>query len=392
MVKAALVVDRRFYKQSDCVYSEGPVGPETGGRYLRWFDEVVVLGRCLESDLVDINKLNLVSENGLKFEFLPNISGVKERISNIEAARKKISEIIDSCDCVICRLPTELGLEAAKIASRKNKCYVLEIGGCIYDGYRTHGSLKGIFYAPFAYMNMRKIVSSSKWVSYVTQEFLQKRYPANRFATTLSAPNVNLPFISKDVLNKKLETTKNNECLTFGTIGSLVGGFKGIDVAIKALKLASPHIPKFRYRILGGGDGNNLKQLAIKNNLESSIEFDGTLPAGDPVFEWLGGIDIYLQPSRREGVPRALIEAMSQACPVLASNVAGIPELLDTRYLHNPGDYKKLAQQIVEITKNENRLRCASRNWIKAHDYLLMSLEAKRDFFWCGVRDFVLLK
>ena len=53
-------------------------------------------------------------------------------------------------------------------------------------------------------------------------------------------------------------------------------------------------------------------QEAKKMNVSNFIQFDGTLPSGQKVYDWLDEVDIYLQPSFQEGLPRALIEAMSR--------------------------------------------------------------------------------
>ena len=49
----------------------------------------------------------------------------------------------------------------------------------------------------------------------------------------------------------------------------------------------------------------------------------------DKVFEWLDTIDLYVQPSLTEGMPRAAIEAMSRGCPVVVSDVGGLKNLVD---------------------------------------------------------------
>ncbi len=59
----------------------------------------------------------------------------------------------------------------------------------------------------------------------------------------------------------------------------------------------------------------------------------------EDVFNWLETIDIYTQPSRQEGLPRALIEAMSRGLPAFGARTAGIPELLEKEFIFSNTKY-----------------------------------------------------
>ena len=80
--------------------------------------------------------------------------------------------------------------------------------------------------------------------------------------------------------------------------------------------------------------------------------FNGVLPSGQPVLNWLDDIDIYVQPSFQEGLPRALVEAMSGGRPAFASTTGGIPELLPADCLHCPGDAARLGASIARAAED----------------------------------------
>lgn len=90
-------------------------------------------------------------------------------------------------------------------------------------------------------------------------------------------------------------------------------------------------------------------------------------------------MDIYIQPSDTEGLPRALLEAMSRGLPCLGTDVGGIPELLDKEFL-----FSKRRSRIDEITciiKNfspEVMKEQAERNFNKATEYRSYETDAKR--------------
>lgn len=384
---ALLVVDRRFIEIGGEIYTEGPIGAETGGRYLQWFDRVIVAGRRGAQSAAP-RFLTKVSAPGLDFRYLPDLSGLGRRFCSWAAARDALRNLFNEADAVIARLPSELGIEAASLAQHLDKPLALDIGGCVLDGMRAHGSLAGRLYAPVAYRRMRRVVRRASWVSYVTQRFLQERYPADAHARTIACSNVDLPDPADEVLAARLARIDTDpRPLVFGTIGSLYGNFKGIDHALAAFKLAAPRLPTFRYRVLGGGNAEPWKKRAAKQGLADRVIFDGVLPAGSAVLAWLDGIDVYVQPSLREGLPRALIEAMSRGCAAVASDIAGIPELLPPERLHAPGDVRRLAELIVDSSAANSRRESAKRNWELARKYSSSTLRPLRSKFWQEFRD-----
>ena len=79
----------------------------------------------------------------------------------------------------------------------------------------------------------------------------------------------------------------------------------------------------------------------------------------------------------QEGLPRALIEGMSRACPAIGSTTAGIPELLENEVIFKRGNVKEL-KKVLERTIEGNLLRMAIRNFRKAKEYELSALNARR--------------
>lgn len=74
---------------------------------------------------------------------------------------------------------------------------------------------------------------------------------------------------------------------------------------------------------------------------------------------FLDTVDIYIQPSKQEGLPRSVVEAMSRGCLCVGSRIAGIPELLSTKYLFNAGNVMQIAKILADIDKDQLRKRKA---------------------------------
>jgi glycosyltransferase involved in cell wall biosynthesis len=382
-LSALLVGDRRFIKVGQHNYTEGPSGPETGERYLRWFDQVTVAGRAGDAAGVDISKLNRLDEAGLAVEPLPNLSGIGAILRSQGAARRRLEQLVQQHDALICRMPTQLGLLALHTALRLGKPVAADLGGCAYDGLRAHGSLRGWLYAPISYRRVRAGIAKCQWVSYVTQNYLQARYPAFPGAKVVACSNVDVPSVPLAVLVRRLEReSAADNGLVFGTIGSLHTKYKGIQHAFAALGRLRNELPEFQYRVLGGGDKQPWMQQATRHGLQGNVRFDGTLPSGQPVFDWLDSINVYLHPSLTEGVPRAVIEAMGRGCAVIASNVGGTPELLPAEVLHDPGDVDRLCELLCLGADPGFRQSAARRNFETAQEYSREKLLARRDRFW----------
>ncbi len=80
--------------------------------------------------------------------------------------------------------------------------------------------------------------------------------------------------------------------------------------------------------------------------------------------------DLFVLPSRQEGLPRALLEAMARALPAIGSTAGGIPELLPPEDLVAPADIGALAAKIAEVLTDPARLQAMSaRNLAKARGY-----------------------
>jgi glycosyltransferase involved in cell wall biosynthesis len=290
-------------------------------------------------------------------------------------------------DAVIARLPSENALLAAKLARRLGKPMVMEAAACAWDQLWNYGSLQGKLYAPVQMWRMRQAIKKGTSTTYVSK-FLQQRYPSQGMSAVIS--DVDLPTPPRTVLERRLEHIRRppphlapRQRLVFGLIGSIQHKYKGVQTALEALTQVLLWLPDFELRVLGPGDPRPWQELANKYGLKGRVRFCGVLPSGPPVLAWLDEVDLYLQPSFQEGLPRALVEAMSRGCPALGSTAGGIPELLSAECLHRPGDAKRLGRLIVHGATDTGWLEAqAQRNFLLAKEYARDRLDDKRADFW----------
>ena len=93
------------------------------------------------------------------------------------------------------------------------------------------------------------------------------------------------------------------------------------------------------------------------------------------LMDWLeNDVNIYIQPSLQEGLPRSVIEAMSFGIPCLGSSIAGIPELLESNCLFSTkGNVAKNIAQLLMNMSVEDLCEQGIRNFSKSKEYLFHS-------------------
>lgn len=120
-------------------------------------------------------------------------------------------------------------------------------------------------------------------------------------------------------------------------------------------KVRSSH-PQLALRLVGDGpERGALDTLARELGVSDAVEFVGRLPEDETLAE-IARSDLLVLPSFMEGLPIVLMEAMAVGVPVIASRVAGIPELVEdggTGLLFTPSNWDELASAIDRLLGDE---------------------------------------
>lgn len=372
--------DHYFHRAIDgAILSRGKFPYAVWQRYLDVFSTVHVLGRRSPANVDgDAGNLNRSSGANVTFTLVPSISGPIKALCNRTQAAHMVRSEVEKADAVVARLPSELGLLALDAAKEYDRPALVELVGCAWDALWHHGSILGRVYAPASWWRTRRAVWSAQFVIYVTSEFLQSRYPTRGASFVCS--NVEVHIENGDILARRTSRIHAQQRpFVIATIAPYSLKYKGLHVALRALARASRFLPDYKYRILGAGDPSSIVRKADRLGLSDRIELCGPLPTGPAVRAFLDDVDLYLQPSLTEGLPRALIEAMSRGCPALASSAGGMTELLDPSCLHPPGDYRLLGDQLCSAASDLGwQLSQAERNYHLAGHYSADVLQARR--------------
>lgn len=125
---------------------------------------------------------------------------------------------------------------------------------------------------------------------------------------------------------------------------------KGIDIFLQAAAQVVEHCPEARFLIVGDGPERlALQRMAVRLGLADRTRFLDTVSSGRSILPFLDALAV---PSRSEGAPLAVLEAMDAGVPIVASRVGGIPEQVrDGReaLLVSPGNPTELARALLRV-------------------------------------------
>lgn len=329
------VHDHKFRMIDDKIYSPGGLSYPVLMRYVNVFGSIKVIGRILHEN--EVKKGYSLIED--------------ERITVTDNAN--LENDIKNADAVIARLPSINGYKAIHYAKKHKKNYVVEVVGCAFDSYWYYNRLGKLIAFPF-YLIMRHFVASAPNTVYVTKDFLQKRYPSKGVSAEIS--NADILRTEEEVLQNRIKGIDTGKPkIKIGTAGALDAPYKGQAYVISAIKQIEQTLGvSVQYELAGSGNNERLANEAEKYGVKDNVKFMGVLPH-DKIFDWLDGLDIYIHPSRTEGLSRAIQEAMSRGLPCIAADVGGNPELISEECLFTFGKNNKVT--------TDNICECVAKLW-----------------------------
>ena len=148
---------------------------------------------------------------------------------------------------------------------------------------------------------------------------------------------------------------------------------KGVDILIKAIPMIKKSIPDVYLLIAGTGEEKtNLKNIVKELNIEKNVKFLSWVSRKEK-YSYYKSADVCILPSRFEGFGIALLEAMVCEKPIVASNVGGIPYIVEdgiTGFLFEPDKVDDLANKMIILLKDEKlRKRMGDAGREKAKEF-----------------------
>ena len=352
-MRIAVTSEYHFIRAADGVYTDASYPYEFWATLREVFDEIVLVGRSRD---VSERIGKRVDGPGLRFERVPDFVGVRGLASSAGAVTRSVVSAVWASDVTLLRAPGVMATAGYLAARAMRRPYAIEVVGDPAESLPAADRRL----APLGRVGgemLRLQVNGAVATRFVTEEALQSRYPPRPGAFTIAASDVELP---DEIFATPIPATTSAEVLEIVFVGSLARSYKGLDVLLAALGATRhPH----RATIVGDGVRRAaLERMAATQGLGSRVRFVGAVPA-NAVAGFLRAADLFVLPSRTEGMPRAMIEAMAVGLPCLATPVGGVPELLPAEAQFAVDDVRGLATAIDRLAADAaTRARMAESN------------------------------
>ena len=348
----------------------------TMSRYKKIFGNTILCTRNYSNDPID----DFVLANDVVDDVVCITSLFNTLLGKHDSA---IKEAVKKSDLVIARVPSIVAYRGARVSYKENKPLFSVAIGCAWDAYWNH-KFPGKLIAPYMYFQMRWCMKKSDFALYVTNSFLQERYPST--CKSIGVSDVMIQDTNDNIIKERISTIDNMsyQRITLMTSGSVGNKAKGQEYMIKAIPILNSRGIKVNYILAGGDNPTYLKSIARKYNVEEQVTFMGLLSMSQ-IYELLDKTDIYIQPSLQEGLPRAVVEAMSRGCPVIGAKTGGIPELIQNECIVPRKSSVSLANTIIQILEREKLKDIAYINFEKSKEYLESILSNERNMYYQNI-------
>lgn len=387
-MKALVLLELHFYRDNGGEYwSKRLIDYEYLERYLSVFEEISVCARISDIKENDGTLLKLSGPN-VSFVELPDTQGVKETLKELPKTKHIFKDSLHYHDAIIVRAPSMMTMLLYGLIKNSGLPFSVDVALSGMNMFPQSGFI-------YDFLNKRvdkylkRICMEANGVSYVTQHVLQQAYPCkamiepnntNYFTGSFSTIEMNDQHYYKQ--NWKKDEVPQKFVLVHS--GFMDDERKCQDIVLKAVKKVIERGYNVEIRFIGDGALRNKyelmsEQLGIKDN----CKFCGLISSKETLLNELRKCHLFVFPTKAEGLPRAVLEAMAQGLPCISSPVDGVPELLKDDYLVNWWDEDGFADKICSMLSDWPQMVEQSEiNYEKALEYHNDILKKKRHEFY----------
>lgn len=217
--------------------------------------------------------------------------------------------------------------------------------------WHSHGSELDRFYDSIGSMGQRIfrwLMNQSALIIVLSAEW--KRFFDSLELTVRTEILYNPSPLPYDKNASSQSSTKQGIVLSLGRLGHRKGTY---DI-LAAVPTIAARFPESNFVLAGDGEIETVRRLVKEHHLEEHVSVLGWIDKATRE-ENLSKAGLFLLPSYGEGLPMAILEAMSYALPVISTPVGGIPEAVEdgvTGFLVQPGDVEAIIDRVSTVLEN----------------------------------------
>lgn len=199
----------------------------------------------------------------------------------------------------------------------------------------------------------RRMYSAANGVAVLSEAIERVMLNYNSALNTIRIPSASSNSAPNEIIVAQLRTEWSGKFVV-GQVGALEDRHKGQSDLIKAARILLTEDTNWLFVLVGGGKDDAMLREASQDITEQVL-FTGHV---NNVADYLSAFDVMAYPSVHEGLGSTLLDAMGAGLPIVASNVDGIPEIVEHQregLLVPPRDHVALAAALRRI-RNESGL------------------------------------
>jgi glycosyltransferase involved in cell wall biosynthesis len=359
-------------------------------RYLDVFDTVQVVARVRPVEKASPG-MQQVNNAQISFTALPYYVGPVEYLKKAKAVQQTAQSAFKPGDAVMLYSASPICMALKHHLDALQYPYGIYLIADPHDVFAPGAVLHPTrpFFRWWVPRQTRQLCREATVAGYITDYALQRRYPPAEAQFTNTFSMAELPEAAFVTVPRTYPA--QTRPMTLVTVGAMDQLYKAQDVLIAAVAQCVNQY-QLDLQLAFVGDGQHRAALAAQAQnlgMGDRIKFYGQMTAGEEVRAVLDQSDLFMLPSRQEGLPRAMQEAMARALPCIGSTVGGIPELLSEEDLVPPDNLQTLADKIREVVTNPERLsQMSTRNLLKAQQYAEDKVRDRRQALYRALRNY----
>ena len=229
---------------------------------------------------------------------------------------------------------------------RKEIQYIVSLRGSDVPGFNERFSSQYIFLKPI----IRRVLRNAAAVIANSRGLKELALKTDRDA------KINIIYNGVNIEDFSQRNEREKGDIIILTVARLIKR-KGIADFIRAIPAIVKERQNIKVRIIGEGNTENeLKALAQKLKVSQYIDFLGYVPHNE-ISNYYMSSDIFVLPSKNEGMSNTVLEAMASALPIITTDTGGTKELIDGNGIVIPGEDPDAISNAVLNLINDHKLR-----------------------------------